>query len=481
MKNQGKTLEPLARKLRKASEGDAAADAKSRLRLLSDEVVRVVASYLPAVETPGVRPPAAMCFRCGGAEGQVRRLRTCGCARARTYCDGCHQLKQMLHNSHLEPCEASCQMPSSYVPSTTLLRFVRRAAGSSLSRRDRDMAALAFVKLRLLEAGREVSAERWRNVLGDDFRPAPRTSAWLRRFGHTEAAIRWIQPGGAKFAQWFQRASLTQRRTRRVPEDYATVQMAVWAANAGDRVLVAPGTYNEAVEVTKDVIIEPSSGRATIQSVEVSYGVRDEPTVFLVNLDLYCPAFIRDRPACKVDGARLVMVGCHVRSASVSGVVAEDDWAQLRLIRCLLHDCGESGVFVRGAKCALDDCRFLRNKASGLSAHGRAEASAKGCHFLDNKENGVHASNATVTLRHCCANGNERRSTFCQHGGRVDVDRTCSLAASVGAYCIRSGKGANRTPRTEAQARAAAAILPPAAMAPPPPAAAPPPGEPPRR
>ena len=480
MKNQGKTLEPLARKLRKASEGDAAADAKSRLRLLSDEVVRVVASYLPAVETPGVRPPAAMCFRCGGAEGQVRRLRTCGCARARTYCDGCHQLKQMLHNSHLEPCEASCQMPSSYVPSTTLLRFVRRAAGSSLSRRDRDMAALAFVKLRLLEAGREVSAERWRNVLGDDFRPAPRVSAWLRRFGHTEAAIRWIQPGGAKFAQWFQRASLTQRRTRRVPEDYATVQMAVWAANAGDRVLVAPGTYNEAVEVTKDVIIEPSSGRATIQSVEVRYG-RDEPTVFLVNLDVYCPAFIRDRPACKVDGARLVMVGCHVRSASVSGVVAEDDWAQLRLVRCLLHDCGESGVFVRGAKCALDDCRFLRNKASGLSAHGRAEASAKGCHFLDNKENGVHASNATVTLRHCCANGNERRSTFCQHGGRVDVDRTCSLAASVGAYCIRSGKGANRTPRTEAQARAAAAILPPAAMAPPPPATAPPPGEPPRR
>ena len=372
-------------------------------------------------------------------------------------------------------------MPPSYVPSTTLLRFVRRAAGSALSRRDRDMAALAFVKLRLLEAGREVSAERWRTVLGDDFCPAPRMSAWLRRFGHTEAAIRWIQPGGAKFAQWFQRASLTQRRTRRVPEDYATVQKAVWAANAGDRVLVAPGTYNEAVEVAKDVIIEPSSGRATIQSVEVSYGVRDEPTVFLVNLDLYCPAFIRDRPACKVDGARLVMVGCHVRSASVSGVVAEDDWAQLRLVRCLLHDCGESGVFVRGAKCALDDCRFLRNKASGLSAHGRAEASAKGCHFLDNKENGVHASNATVTLRHCCANGNERRSTFCQHGGRVDVDRTCSLAASVGAYCIRSGKGANRTPRTEAQARAAAAILPPAAMAPPPPATAPPPGEPPRR
>ncbi len=84
MKNQGKTLEPLARKLQRRAQEDDADGAKSRLRLLSDEVVRVVASYLPAVETPGVRPPAAMCFRCGGAEGQVRRLRACGCARART-------------------------------------------------------------------------------------------------------------------------------------------------------------------------------------------------------------------------------------------------------------------------------------------------------------------------------------------------------------------------------------------------------------
>ena len=116
---------------------------------------------------------------------------------------------------------------------------------------------------------------------------------------------------------------------------------------------------------------------------EVSYGVRDEPTVFLVNLDLYCPAFIRDRPACKVDGARLVMVGCHVRSASVSGVVAEDDWAQLRLVRCLLHDCGESGVFVRGAKCALlalgrDSTEFQRFADAIKSSKDASSAASQG-------------------------------------------------------------------------------------------------------
>ena len=225
-------------------------------------------------------------------------------------------------------------------------------------------------------------------------------------------------------------------------EDYATVQMAVWAANAGDRVLVAPGTYNEAVEVTKDVIIEPSSGRATIQSVEVSYGVRDEPTVFLVNLDLYCPAFIRDRPACKVDGARLVMVGCHVRSASVSGVVAEDDWAQLRLVRCLLRLRRVGRLRARREARARRLSLPPEQGVGPLGARPRRGV-REGVPLPRQQGERRPRVERDGDLRHCLANGNERRSTFCQHGGRVDVDRTCSLAASVGAYCIRSGKGAS--------------------------------------
>lgn len=462
----GKSLELAARKLGRPD--NDATDGKSRLRLLSDEVVRVVASFLPAVETPGVRPPATQCFMCGIYDGQalrggVLKLRTCGCGAAATYCGDCQPDRRMrFSNGHEGPivCEASCQMPQSYVPSTLLLRLQRRAAGSTLSRRDRDMAALSFVKLRLLEAGREVAAAGWLNVLGTgEPRPAPRMSAWLRRFGHVEAAIQWIQAGGGKFAQWFQRASLTQRRTRRVPEDYTSVQNAIEAANGGDRVLLAPGTYSEVVQVEKNIIIE-APRRATIQSVSLMYVSDAAPTVLLVNLDLDCPAL--DTPACEVTDTvldmaappppleirqRLVMIGCAVRSASVSGVVARN-FAQVRLIRCVFHDCGESGVFVRGGvQCALDDCRFIRNKASGLSAHNRAEVTAGGCEFRDNKENGVHASNASVTLRRCTARGNERRATFVQHGGRVDVDKTCSMAET--GFGVRGGKGAAATPRIE--------------------------------
>lgn len=43
--------------------------------------------------------------------------------------------------------------------------------------------------------------------------------------------------------------------TLRVPDDYETIQAAVDAAEAGSLILIAPGTYNEAVDVTTDELV----------------------------------------------------------------------------------------------------------------------------------------------------------------------------------------------------------------------------------
>lgn len=43
--------------------------------------------------------------------------------------------------------------------------------------------------------------------------------------------------------------------TRRVPDDYSTIQEAVDAAEPGDLVLIEPGTYEEAVDVTTDDLV----------------------------------------------------------------------------------------------------------------------------------------------------------------------------------------------------------------------------------
>ena len=49
-----------------------------------------------------------------------------------------------------------------------------------------------------------------------------------------------------------------------VPADYATIQEAVDAAVEGDLILIAPGTYNEAVQVTTNNIIIRGLDRNTV-------------------------------------------------------------------------------------------------------------------------------------------------------------------------------------------------------------------------
>jgi len=51
---------------------------------------------------------------------------------------------------------------------------------------------------------------------------------------------------------------------KRVPQDYQTIQEAVDAAQAGDLVLIAPGTYREAVTVTTDDIVIRGLDRNTV-------------------------------------------------------------------------------------------------------------------------------------------------------------------------------------------------------------------------
>ncbi len=60
------------------------------------------------------------------------------------------------------------------------------------------------------------------------------------------------------------RHSVVISKVRRVPAQYATIQVAIDAAVAGDRIEVAPGTYNQSFSLNgKDVVVRGSTNSAT--------------------------------------------------------------------------------------------------------------------------------------------------------------------------------------------------------------------------
>ena len=65
--------------------------------------------------------------------------------------------------------------------------------------------------------------------------------------------------------------------TLRVPDDYETIQAAVDAAEAGSLILISPGTYNEAVDVTTDELVLRGTDRNEVildGQFELENGVR---------------------------------------------------------------------------------------------------------------------------------------------------------------------------------------------------------------
>jgi F-box protein 11 len=129
--------------------------------------------------------------------------------------------------------------------------------------------------------------------------------------------------------------------------DYATVGAAVAAAKAGDRILVRPGSYTEALVVDKPLEI---MGDGPLGGIELcARGA--EVLVFKANIGLVANLTLRqtggtgDWYAVNITQGRLDLEDCDISSQSLS-CVAISNGADPRLRRNHIHDSGEAGVYV---------------------------------------------------------------------------------------------------------------------------------------
>lgn len=192
--------------------------------------------------------------------------------------------------------------------------------------------------------------------------------------------------------------------TLRVPSQYATIQLAIDAAAAGDTVLVAPGVY---------------SGRAAqeIRFRGKAITVRSEAGAAATTLDNG-----RTGTVVVFDGAEpreAVLEGFTITGATRSGILVTQSSPTIR--NCVIEDCWnglfgggvqvEQGADVRLIGCVID--RNLAGQGGAVNVWEGARATLEGCTLSNNRVDitggaGLMADlGSEVTMIGCLVTGNQ--------------------------------------------------------------------------
>jgi nitrous oxidase accessory protein NosD/Holliday junction resolvasome RuvABC ATP-dependent DNA helicase subunit len=215
-------------------------------------------------------------------------------------------------------------------------------------------------------------------------------------------------------------------RWRRRTAEYATLAEALEAAEPGETVTVAPGTYRENVRIAKPVALRPAEGPGTVRiepptGTPLVLGAAASVSGFHVEgSDISSPAVlilggeaeltdcrITTRSAAGIEiagGARPAVRRCVVENPSGVGVLAHQGALAL-LEECEVARAGQAGVAVRdGATLRLERCQVHHAGRCGLSLSGEGSAlEAAGCEIYEISGNGVQAEQRAVGRLADCA------------------------------------------------------------------------------
>ena len=173
--------------------------------------------------------------------------------------------------------------------------------------------------------------------------------------------------------------------------DFTTVGAAIKAAKPGDRILVRPGLYAEALVVDKPLEI---LGDGPVSDIEIR--ARDANVLrFQASIGRVANLTLRQAGGeggwfgVVISQGRLDLEGCDISSQRLS-CVAIQDGADPRLRRNKIHDGKQNGVFVLdGGLGMLEDNDITGNSLSGVSIGTGGNPTVRGNQLRDNRGSGV--------------------------------------------------------------------------------------------
>jgi hypothetical protein len=193
--------------------------------------------------------------------------------------------------------------------------------------------------------------------------------------------------------------------TRRVPEDFATINEAIAAAEPGDTVLVGPGMYRESLLLTETkgdrIVIRSAAGAA---QTTIAYGDT-------ANVNEAVVTFQR----CS-NSTQLVGFSIDGRGAARRGILANSDSKPL-LEELVISGCEYAVASHKGSSPYLRNVTATGSRTAGLFISG-GSADAKDCRFVDGDKFGVYLSTGSAMVR--------LRNVEASRNGQVGIQATDS-------------------------------------------------------